>query len=289
MKKLYILLASLCLFIKNTNAQIPNSGFENYTFTTSDTLPVDWSADSYWSTQLGRSTSAHGGNYSFAINTWYHYSPGMLVNGIAPAFSMFYNWPQAGTPVSSKPARLKGFYMYTDTVNGDSAIAQVLLKKYNTTLHKIDTVAIGKTMLPYSASFTQFQVDLSDMQPGVQPDSIVVFFMTYDYLAGTQPICVNPICRYLWIDDLSLEGALNVGEIKKEEPELIFSAEQNILHVISKKSKQETIDIFAADGKKVFNATVSPGQNTIDISALAKGVYFARLATGGKAIKWVKS
>lgn len=275
MKKIIL----VCLLLTGfAEAQLLNGGMENYTFTSTDTVPQDWSVNINFSTQVGKTTDANSGNFSFVINTWYNYSPGIMVNGYLPSsWNWFDEWVRAGTPVSGKPSRLSGFYKYVDTVANDSAIVKVLLKKWNSGQNKIDSVALGEKKLPFAQGWTAFDVDLADLAPGVSPDSLVVFFMSYDYLAGTQPICMNSFCRFLYIDDLSLSGLLGVNEAVPAGTISFLQSENEI--VLTKSDQQKAVaEIFSCDGKLVGKKEIYPGTNRIDLSLLQRGIYLVRCA-----------
>jgi hypothetical protein len=288
MRKIILLLCVLPLVCA---AQLPNGGMESFTLTANnDTVPADWNTESDWSTVIGQNTNAFAGNYSFAINTWYHYSPGMMLNGYpSDGFSNFLtNWILAGTPISYKPAQLHGYYMYTDTVWGDSAVVKVLLKKWNSAAGKIDSVAMGIKKLPAASSWTPFSVDITDMVPGINPDSIVVLFMTFDYLAGTQPVCNDPICRFLYIDELSLSGTLGMQQYDQYSF-FEFLMSDNVLSVQNKSSEEAILEIYSVEGKVVRRGKIIQGGNKIPVSDIAGGVYFARIKGQNKsAFRFVK-
>jgi hypothetical protein len=284
MKKI---LSGLFLFPVLCFSQLLNGGMENYTFT-ADTIPTDWTVDSYWSTKTGRTADASGGNFSFVINTWYSYAPGMMVNGTAGT-SLLFDWVKAGTPINYKPALLTGYYKYIDTVYNDSAIVKVLLKKWNTALNKIDSVAFGIKKLPFANSWTQFDVEIEDLMPGQNPDSLVVFFMTFDYLAGVQPICQTNECRYLYIDDLSLNGTIGLQEIHQQNPNDFFYSGTE-LNVQKNHQGSQVLEIFSVEGKLILARQIIPGSNKIDLSSLPPGFYVVRSAGSAKSVfKFVKT
>ncbi len=247
MKKIIFYLFCLPLF---STAQLLNSGMETFTFTTNDTLPIGWMPDSHFSTIPGKTNDLHSGNSAFVINAWYYYSPGMLVNGTLSQGTFLFDWVKAGTPISTKPTSLKGFYKYTNVVSGDSSVVKVLLKKRNTTTLKLDTIGFGISKLPAAATYTNFEVSITDYSVGVQPDSVVIFFMSFDYLKGTQPGCADSYCRYLYLDDLSLTNPVGIKENKKEN-KIFFYYSGNELNVINKERKQITIDIYSIYGKLI--------------------------------------
>ncbi|MDO8998819.1 MAG: T9SS type A sorting domain-containing protein [Bacteroidota bacterium] len=263
------------VFSFNVSAQLLNGGMETFTYTTNDTLPTGWMAESQFSTIPGKTNDAHSGSSAFVINGFYYYLPGMLVNGNLNPASFLFDWVKAGTPISTKPTSLKGFYKYTNVVSGDSALVKVLLKKHNTSTNKLDTIGFGIAKLRPEAAYTNFEVAITDYSVGVQPDSVVVFFMSYDYLKGTQPTCVDNYCRYLYIDDLILTNTVGIKENRREN-EIDFFYSANEIHVINKNRKEVTIDIYSIEGKLVLQKEIIESENRIDCSELQKGVYFVR-------------
>lgn len=284
MKKILLFTA---LFPLSFFGQILNGGMENHTYTSVDTLPSEWSVDSDWSTIVGQSTDAHSGNYSFAINTWYHYSPGRMVNGDAAGLSLLDDWIYAGTPINYTPQQMQGWYKYTDTVANDSAIVKVALKKWNTALNKIDTFALGEKKLPFAGSWTPFYVDIQPMLTCTcAPDSIVIFFMTYDYYSGIQSICQNSICRFLYIDDLTLTGVSSLNEKTSISQIKCWSSEKNIYFKNHSETEMEA-EFYSSEGRLIFKKRIDENASTWNVSEYDAGVYFVRLPLDGKTFKVV--
>lgn len=184
--------------------EILNAGFENWDTTN---VPTSWSVSSG---MISQSTDSHSGSYAALIWTWYISISELLVNGnYSPSFK--YEIYKAGTPSSVKPASLHGVYKYTDVAPGDSAVAIVLLKKYNSMQSKIDTIGYGIKLLGPVNTYTTFQVDIVDMQPSVTPDSIVIAFSSSGNFLKSSPVDIKFCdgntgnCSYLYIDELSLK------------------------------------------------------------------------------------
>lgn len=269
-----IFIICIC-FALNTSSQIINGDMETFTITTNDTLPIGWKVDSPYSSVPGKTNNAQSGNFAFVINTWYSYAVAMMVNGNLAAGDFLSDWIKAGTPVTGKPTTVKGFYKYTNVVAGDSAIAKVILKKWNTLTHKPDTIAFGTSKLPPANSYTNFQVALTDYSVGVQPDSIVIYFMSYDYLKGTQLPCADNTCRFLYIDNLSLTQPVGIKESKKDNSVSVYYA-NNELNIMNRESKTFTASIYSIDGKLIFQKEINEANSKINVSDLSKGVYIIK-------------
>ena len=183
--------------------EILNPGFENWDTTN---VPTNWSVRSG---SISQSTDSYSGSYAALIWTWYISITELLVNGDYSATGLKFKIHEAGTPTSVKPAYLQGIYKYTDVAPGDSAVAIVLLKKYDSIQSKIDTIGYGIKLLGPVNTYTTFQVDIVDLQPSVTPDSMVIAFSSSgNFLksnVGDLKICDSGSCSYLYIDALSLK------------------------------------------------------------------------------------
>jgi len=199
-----------CVTSGSIPQEILNAGFENWD--TTNNVPQNWSTTNG---EINQSTDRYSGSYAAVIWTWYNRLSELLVNGKLPPFTPFTDEiHKAGTPISVKPAYLKGVYKYTDVVSGDFAVAIVLLKKYDTIQNKIDTVGYGIKFLRPINTYTPFQVCITDMQPSVMPDSIVIAFSSSSNFVKPQNdwiYCFGNVggnageCSYLYVDALSLK------------------------------------------------------------------------------------
>jgi len=187
--------------INITQAQVINGGFES----NNSGNPMGWSLGGQFGAGID-TNSARSGNNSLSVWNWYYYSPGYAINGTLPQFSI--NYHLAGMPIANKPISLDGYYTYDSTntsSTNDSAIAWVLLKKFNVALHKVDTVGFGMKKLAHTpgSAFEPFQVMIQDLMPGIMPDSVVIFFQS-----ATNGFCANTTngnCLYLNVDDLAFD------------------------------------------------------------------------------------
>lgn len=108
-----------------------------------------------------------------------------------------------GKPYTDKPLRFTGFYRYYP-VAGDSALIEVLLTKYNTSLGKRDTVAITKNILKNEVStYTAFDYSLNYLNPGLTPDTVTILCVSsagINFSSLTQ--CQGQPGSILYIDDI---------------------------------------------------------------------------------------
>jgi hypothetical protein len=258
-------------------SQVINGGMETYTYTAFDTLPTHWSVKTNYGSLRGQTADAHGGSYAFVINSWYYYGIDMLINGTIEQADMPNQWIKAGHEVTGKPTTLKGFYKYTETLVTDSAIAEVILKKWNTLKNKPDTIAYGSTRLPPTQTYLEFEVAIKDYAVGVQPDSVVIKFTSHDPKNIGMPAVANS--RYLYIDDLSLVEPVGLNETIKNDGLSCFYA-NNELRILNKEMKTFTLNIYSIEGTLFLSREVSEPESTINISHLSNGIYLIK--TNGK-------
>jgi len=212
MKKLLLILSFFTASLL-VQAQIPNAGFENWTFPNTDTVPEGWSSSGFGA---GRSTAGYSGDYAAYVWNWYHYVKGWIVNGVAgPGFNMF-DASLGGTPVNEKPLRLHGYYFYVKGDNGpydDSAFVNIIVKKFNNTLQQPDTVALGRLHLGPASSYIPFTVEIEDLAQGIDPDSIVISLWSCLDNNCFCDINSSGNCLFFYVDDLTLEFASGIISI----------------------------------------------------------------------------
>ncbi|MCF8296987.1 MAG: hypothetical protein K9J13_05510 [Saprospiraceae bacterium] len=109
------------------------------------------------------------------------------------------DFSKGGSPFPYRPLKLNGFYQYFDTIPStqDSGKCTILLKKYNTTLNQIDTIAYVENTVAFTTTsgWAYFDVPINYLSAAT-PDSIVVTFY-----ASTRPDEASA----LWVDELSFQ------------------------------------------------------------------------------------
>ena len=77
----------------------------------------------------------------------------------------------------------------------------MVLKRYNTITMQRDTIAYSVKTLPASSSYTPFTVNLTDLMPGVTPDSIIIMFNSSKYYMWNETTMALPM---LYIDRINM-------------------------------------------------------------------------------------
>lgn len=265
MKYFYIfLLTGLCLL--NLNAQIPNSGFENW----SDGEPDNWLTNNLpgtWVTVSSSGTSQSGSLAAKLEVADFNGGP------IYPALSTTF-------PINQDYGSLNGYYQFHPTINEMILIGLAYTFK--------DGLLIGTGVVEIesaSSNYSQFSAEI--IGNGQIPDSIIVQFQI---LSDSQ---TDPgIGTYALIDQLSFGQATSVQQIDQIPVE--YSLQQNypnpfnpltsIEYSISEASFTE-LKIYDLLGNKVavlVNEYQSPGKYSAEFNAinLPSGTYFYRLTSG---------
>lgn len=219
MMKSYHSLFILFLFAGNVTAQtqLPNADLEHWTLAENGTDSlIGWSSSNSIVIppvkSLYKESNAWEGKYAANIVTapfgFIGYSTvGILANGEA-TFSYGGGGGGAnvdyagggGTPLSQKPLALTGYYRSETLSPGDQPLAKIFLTATDALTGKRDTVGMGQWIFPASSSYTPFVIPIQDLQPGMDPDTILTLFYSSD------PVEVDPfdVWSNLYLDSLNL-------------------------------------------------------------------------------------
>lgn len=108
-----------------------------------------------------------------------------------------------GKPYTQRPQRLQAYYKYAP-VDGDSALIQVMLTRWNTANAKRDTIANDRIVVKNAvSSYTQLDLPLTYYDNVSTPDTLVLLFATsagIDF--GDLQKCHGQIGSTMWVDDL---------------------------------------------------------------------------------------
>ncbi|HEX8515560.1 MAG TPA: T9SS type A sorting domain-containing protein [Bacteroidia bacterium] len=283
MKK--ILVGLMIITGAGLNAQtLTNTDFETWSITQGyapDTLPVNWYAMYCYTAH--QSTDAFQGSYATRLQGYFAcgIAPGILVNGSQPAG--YGNIIEGGTPFTSKPAAISGFYKYTDVTAGDSAEVTIILKKFNTSTMKHDTIGIGVQALPASAAYTMYTVNMNYLLPTENPDSIIIMFNSSKHYKWDEVTMALPS---LYIDRIMLPGNVAAGINNNIAAVLRGNAYPNPSNGITTIELYGGLDnfsglqfsVFDASGKKIRESSVRG--NVIVVDGLSEGNYLYVISDG---------
>jgi len=294
--KIILYISAMCTLLCtqiNTQAQtILNNTFNHWT-PSGQPAPFNWEEPTDWKTinsmtewttaGVSKTTDSYVDSFAcqlISVNIsggW----PSMMCNGAPNLIGSPFSDPSidiitGGTPISSKPDKLIGYYKFDNNDPADSGYAVVILKKYNTTLNKVDTVGMGDFLFPEKLTYTKFEIDINDMMPTTIPDSIVIAFYSTD---PNKPKAPNFPTTGLIVDSLGLWFAPNSvadAEHTIAEPQVYPNPTHHILTIDWEGNEAYEMSIYNVLGQpvQVINAI---GKSSIDVSELPKGQYFIRI------------
>jgi hypothetical protein len=211
-KNLLIALLLLGLSFSLHAQHILNGGFEDSTFTVTDTVPTHWSVDYFG---FGFTSDAHSGNSAAVIWNWYSYAIGWLIYGTAA--STFDDGQ--GQPISINPDKLTGYYKYIYDDNGgdpDSAVCEILIYSHQNFTGARDTIAHAIHKLGPQATYEQFEVPILYEQPAPIADSILIRF----YSSENGFCTPSTECLYLYLDDIEVSTLTGLSHSLEIQPQV---------------------------------------------------------------------
>jgi len=293
--KTRIIIFFTVIFIANALfAQIPNSGFENWTNPNGYNIPDSWgnlnpvtnSASIY--TCLKGTPGSPGTAYLKLISktvTGMGVQPGISVSGVLNTTTF---QAVSGFAYSDRPVSLKGKWQFM--ANGsDQGCISVYLTKWDAGLTMRDTIGeVTYLLLGMVMSWQNFTIPLSYNNNEI-PDSAVIIFSA----SGSVPVDGS----YLYIDNLSFFGSTVGMEEQSDQAGLMIFPNpviQNKL-IVDLKNREITVDhldILDLHGKLISRKEIKNQAFpvTINVSTLHAGSYLLRISSpsgtfGSKFIK----
>jgi hypothetical protein len=266
MKYFYLFILML-LSVSNVNAQIPNSGFENWT---DDITPQEWGTNNiptFWTT-VSKTSAAHTGSFAAKLEI-------ADFNG-GPMFPVLSTTFQVNQSYTS----LNGFYQFHPTSN-EVILAIVAYFFKNGGLSATGVLDIE------TASETYSTFNLVIEGSNEIADSVLIQFLILSE-STTDP----GIGSYALIDQLSFGQATDVEETNQNPNE--FQLAQNYPNPFNPSTKiiwqspvsgHQTLKVFDVLGNEVatlVDAYKPAGSYEVEFNAseLTSGIYFYRLSAG---------
>lgn len=283
MKKIYILLGAVLLSVSSF-AQLQNLDFENWDSPIDDigftNRPTEWvwrhgsmsNPDGFF--YHPPVTDAQSNDYALKLSVWYNHTK----DGASQTATIDY-----------RPARLKGYYKYTDNVitgpEGtvpDTAEVTVYLTVVQIWPMEIDTVGIGRVRLLNSEEYTMFEVDIT-YSSDVTPEFIEVHLdpsLVARYEDRHYSSLGEAVVSFFTVDNLSLEGEVAVGvdDINDTRSIGIYpNPVKNILQVTL--DERQPISIYSTTGKLIEQYTAA-AFHALDVSSYPSGIYIIKSNEG---------
>lgn len=272
-------------YTMSVNAQIPNSGFENWTNFGNYEDPTYWGSTNSYSTgsfyAVTKSTDHYPesvGSYSVrlenntAMNPNYGARGGLFTGPPPPSpdFELPPFWPYGNSS-------LTGYYKFAPQ-NGDTMLIRLQLFRFGLSVFSGDI----STTTP-APNWTSFNIPIPSF---LLADSGSIILAAYNADGFTYMPHGNSV---LYVDNLNFDELIT--GVAEPETERLFSlypnpASQSI--VISHQSIVNgmcELNIYNATGQLVYSAILCNNKQQVDLSNLSSGVYTAELHTSSEIQK----
>ena len=258
--------------------QIPNFSFENWTNNGTYDTPDNWSTLNSITSANSLYTASKGvpGNPgSTYLKLTSKMINGTAVNGVATCGELdpITLNPITGFPFSQQPKSFSGNYQFMAAFPG---VIRVSLTKWNTQLHRRDTVAyIDQQLSGMEMSWKAFNLNFIYMNSEI-PDSCLILMKA----SGFTPYNSD----YLWVDNLRFTGDV-AGLNDVEVTPSVFTISPNPtadfieIKLNDLKTTTSKIELIDLKGTTLISKEIDPFifNHTIDIRSLSKGNYIVRL------------
>jgi len=281
-KKTTILLSILLAISMSVHAQIPNSGFENWTSVGTSFSPVSWGTFNNLTAPTNtftceRGSPGYGSNYYMKLTsktiTGKGLLPGRAVSGKLDSLNFY---PISGFPFNQRPAFLTGIFQYmTFGSSSHYGYIEVMLNRWDTAMVMSMPVAYAKFNLTgMQMSWDSISIPLTYYE-GTLPDTCIITLSSSDNVPTDGD--------YLYVDNLAFNGY--VAGIKEIGTNANFSLYPNPAREIVQinfdhaNNDDAEIKIFNATGDLLKHESPMKNQHQINIADLANGVYVIEITT----------
>jgi hypothetical protein len=291
MKKIGLTTFAVISMISIGLAQIPNSGFENWTNAGAYNTPDQWgnlnpttAPASVYTCVKG--TPGNPGNSYISLTSKTVLTtvvPGVAVSGRINTTTYK---ADRGFPMMTQPASLMFNWKYMTSGN-DQGYISVLLSKWNAAMSMKDTISYTK--YPFSGmvmNWATMTIPLS-YRSGMMPDSALIVLSA----SGATPVNGS----MLDVDNLAFSGTVagiteNGSVVSSLNTYPVPAKDQLNLEFYASNKENLKIQLLDILGNVVFEkmpaATTGEYKESINTASLSKGVYFLRvLSNSGSSIR----
>lgn len=229
-----------------------------------------------------KSTDAHSGSFAAKLvskSSSFGAIPGLLCSN--------FMFDQNGNPVfeknlipfNSRPIALEFYFKYFPQV-GDSALSQIVLTKWNSTLSKRDTIGLANWAFADSVnSYTKAWLKFNYLSTEI-PDSMgFIFVSSFD---GFNPI----VGSILFLDDLQFTyNGVGLNEITDQEKIIVYPNPAKDFIQIINSNENSILRIYDLTGKLCVEQKRINEQTKFKLENLNEGIYFVVITDKKNEIK----
>ncbi|MES2591132.1 MAG: T9SS type A sorting domain-containing protein [Bacteroidota bacterium] len=261
-----------------------NGGFEDWVTEISYEVPDKWQTLNFLTLtsppnplSVSKATllDKHSGNYAMKIKTIFVNNnpyPQAIVDSMGGVFTgkinlspFSYNY---GFPYTGFPEKLKFWTKYSP-VGNDTAVAGVVLQRWNSVNVKRDTLAIGTVDIVSLSDYNLYEITINYLMPGVMPDSAAIFF-------GSSKTPQGRVGSTLYVDDVSFAGWVGIDELNSNSSQVsVFpNPAKDIININTTIETAETVRIFDLSGRLVITYKLQNKTAAINATILSAGLCF---------------
>jgi len=278
MKKFTIILTVLIAMVITTNAQITNSGFENWTTVGSYEDLTGWATFNNASTGSFYSCTKSTDHYPASVGSYsVRLENNTALIGDYSGLGVIFLGDQIGNsgpfPITGHPTSLTGYYKYAP-LNGDTMYIKITLYSGGSG----NMVSSGLFTTASASSWTSFSIPLSTY---TSADSGMISISAY-YANGFPPQYFPHGNSVLYVDNLNFDNLINsVAEQISEN--YTFSLYPNpasdiiTFNIDNTNNADLTFNIYNIIGTLVKSEKLKQDNGQINIGYLNSGIYFVEI------------
>jgi hypothetical protein len=274
MKKIFFILIIFITTIFKSIAQIPNSGFENWTTVGSYQNPDGWSTMNNTTSASGIFTATKGTpgdqGTAYLVLTSKKIAS-VVINGIAVSgvLDSITQLPRSGFAFDQRPQSLTGNWQHMIYGTSQGSVSAILTR-WNNANAKRDTIAKAyQTLSGMAMGWANFTINFT-YQNGNFPDTCIIVLKA----SGAIPSDYD----YLWVDNLAFSGSVAgitentiQGNVIKIFPNPAL--DYITLNINTGNNEERVLNIYNSLGVLVKFEILKQDQKQIFVGDLNNGVY----------------
>jgi hypothetical protein len=278
-----IILKSIALLFTSSTlfAQIPNSGFENWSAVGTYSVPDGWGTlnNTYSVQTVTRANPGSPGSYYMKITSKTIGAAvvgGIAVSGVLDSMTM---QPKSGFAFNQRPANFTGKWQHMIYGSSQGSVLVSLTRWDAGTSSRVAVATGSVTLSGMAMSWATFTVPLT-YTDGNNPDSCIIVLKS----SGSAPTNND----YLWVDNLAFSGT--VTGLKSQESVIsnvnVFpNPSADLINVtLNIKSEQKvSLELVDLTGKLIVSKDLGlvqgESKQSLNVNGISKGIYFVKVVS----------
>lgn len=240
--------------------------------------------DTVWQQQVFKDSAAnaHGGSYAAKLVTEDQDTlgifPGLLTNAVVSVdlttFAVTFSGGQATT---LRTTSVSAWIKYAPTNTLDSA--NILVQTYGDVAGNPDSLlGVGTVRIGATPAFTQFTANVVYANPALYVNNVRITFASSSDTAF--------VGSTMWVDDVTMTGVAQVNAVNAVNAQKVSVYPNPASDVLYLEGGAATMEcsVVSVNGQVVATKSFN-GKSSIDLSALASGLYFYTITENGVTIQ----